>query len=54
MSYNVPAVYDGFGFAIRGKRSFPRKPKTVAEKNTTKALAPTGVFVARAASSGDA
>ena len=29
MLYNVLVVYDGFLFAIKGKRSFPRKQKTV-------------------------
>ena len=29
MSLNVLVVYDGFLFAIKGKRSFPRKQKTV-------------------------
>src|SRR5215475_10176581 len=39
ISYNVPAVTDGFWFAIKKMRSIFRKPKTVAETKRTKGKA---------------
>jgi hypothetical protein len=54
LSHNVPAVYDGFWFAIRKMRSILRKPKTVAEQKYKKALAPTVFLCSPSRSSGDA
>jgi hypothetical protein len=44
MAHNVPVVYDVFAVAIKGKRSFPRNCKNVAEKNPTKGVARLGFF----------
>jgi hypothetical protein len=44
MSPNVLAVYDVFAVAKKELHSNSSNRKNVAEKNTTKALAPTGVL----------
>jgi hypothetical protein len=52
MSYNVPAVTDGFLRPIRKMRSILRAQKTVAEQNTTKGVSPTGDLRSLAARTG--
>jgi hypothetical protein len=49
MSLNVPVIKDVFTVAIKELRSNSSNRKNVAEKKTTKALAPTGFFRSLAA-----
>jgi hypothetical protein len=50
MAYNVPVISDVFSVAIKELRSSSSNRKNVAEKKSTKALAPTGFFRSLAAS----
>jgi hypothetical protein len=44
MAHNVPVINDVFLCAIKEMHSISSTQKNVAEQNTTKALAPTGIL----------